>query len=63
MARVRFLADFDYSPAALRGMVTVAYKAGAEETVTRDCAAAAVKAGKAERLPALKKAKADDGRR
>jgi len=44
MARVRFTADFDYKPTA---RVTVAYKAGMEVTVKRDCAAKAVTAGKA----------------
>jgi len=44
MARVRFIADFDYKPTK---RVTVAYKAGMELTVKRDCAVKAVAAGKA----------------
>lgn len=48
--RVRFLEDFDWSPAEFKGRVTVAYKAGMELRVTRACAAAALAAGKAERV-------------
>ena len=43
--RVTFAADFDYSPSAYRGGVTIAYLAGQERSVTRECAEAAVKAG------------------
>lgn len=46
--RVRFVADFDWSPVERQGRVTVAYKAGMELRVTRACAAAAMAAGKAE---------------
>lgn len=47
MAWVRFLADFDFSPAALKGRSTTAYKAGMVENVTRECVAQAIAAGKA----------------
>lgn len=56
MSKVRFTADFDYKPAS---QVTVAYRAGMERTVKRDCAEQATAAGKAVRIPA--KRKADDG--
>lgn len=48
MARVRFTADFDYrvSPAFL-----IAYKAGQERTVKRDCCEKAVAKGKAVEIP------------
>jgi hypothetical protein len=46
--KVRFTADFDWSPSAFNGAVTTAYKAGQTLTVTRECAAAAVAAGKGE---------------
>ncbi len=46
--KVRFTADFDWSPAAFKGTVTTAYKAGQTCTVTRECADAAVEAGKGE---------------
>lgn len=52
MAWVRFLADFDFSPAALKGRSTTAYKAGMVENVTRECATQALAAGKAERAKA-----------
>ncbi len=45
MARVRFKQDFDYSPTP---SMTIAYKAKWEGTVKRECAEAAVAAGKAE---------------
>lgn len=40
-----FTRDFDWSPPALRGTVTTAYKAGTTETVTHECAAAAEAVG------------------
>ncbi len=43
MARVRFLEDYDYKPTDL---VTVAYLAGMEETVRRDCADKAIAAAR-----------------
>ncbi|UXS00830.1 hypothetical protein [Agrobacterium tumefaciens] len=45
MARVKFTADFDYKPVP---QTTIGYKAGYEGTVRRECAMAAVAAGKAE---------------
>lgn len=44
MARVKFISDFDYKPTR---QVTIAYKAGMEITVKRECADQAVAAGKA----------------
>lgn len=52
MARVRFTHDFDYRPTPLS---TIAYKAGMELTVRRECADQAVAAGKAESLDAPRK--------
>ncbi len=48
MAYVRFTADFDYRPVRA---VVIAYKAGMEETVKRDCARKAIAAGKAVEIP------------
>jgi hypothetical protein len=47
---VRFVGDFDFSPAAFKGRVTLAYKAGTEANVIRECAALAIPAGKAVEL-------------
>lgn len=57
---VRFVRDFDFSPAAHGGRVTVAYTAGTVANVTRECER---KAGdRAERTVAPSIAsKADDG--
>lgn len=44
MARVTFTADFDYKPTP---RVLFAYKAGDIKTVKRDCADAAIAAGRA----------------
>lgn len=44
MARVRFTADFDYKPTP---STTIAYRAGQEYVVRRECADRAVKLGKA----------------
>lgn len=49
---VRFTADHDFSPAAHGGRVTIAYRAGQVCNVTRECAAAAVRAGRAEKCAA-----------
>lgn len=49
MARVRFTKDFDYRPT---GQTLIAYVAGAEMTVRRECADQAVAAGKAVEIPA-----------
>ena len=37
MPWVKFVADFDFSPSARNGMVTIAYRAGSVENVTREC--------------------------
>ncbi|RAZ75834.1 hypothetical protein [Mesorhizobium atlanticum] len=44
---VRFIADFDFSPAAHGCRSTTAYKAGMVLNVTRECADKAIDAGKA----------------
>jgi hypothetical protein len=49
MARVRFIEDFDYRPTP---RVVIAYKAGMELTVKRDCCTQASAKGKAIELPA-----------
>jgi hypothetical protein len=56
MPRVRFTADFDWKP---KPQVTQAYREGFEGMVTTPCAEAAVKAGRAVRSPAKRKAKAN----
>ncbi|MBD9571750.1 hypothetical protein [Ensifer sp. ENS08] len=47
--RVRFTGDFDYRPTP---QVTVAYLAGMEMTVKRECAEQAIAAGKAVKVAA-----------
>lgn len=54
MAWVTFTADFDFSPAARKGTVTIAYKAGTTDNVTRECLEQVLEAGKAERTTAPK---------
>jgi hypothetical protein len=44
MARVRFTDDFDYKP---KSQITIGSKADTEMTVRRECADAAIAAGKA----------------
>ncbi|MDO1560417.1 hypothetical protein Q0812_13360 [Brevundimonas sp. 2R-24] len=57
--RVRFLEAFDWTPPDRR-MVTLAFAAGQEATVTRRCGEEAVRAGKAEEIaPPKRQAKAD----
>lgn len=46
MARVTFLADYDYTPLGTRGVI-IAYKAERGYTVRRECADLAVMLGKA----------------
>jgi hypothetical protein len=41
---VRFVGDFDFSPAAYKGRVTLSYKAGTKANVTRECAGFAIPA-------------------
>ena len=50
----RFDRDFDFSPTAKGGRVTVAYKAGMVQNVTRECAEAAEKAGAGSRTQPVK---------
>lgn len=50
----RFTSDFDFSPAERGGRVTVAYKAGMVQNVTRECADAAEKAGAGSRTRPVK---------
>jgi hypothetical protein len=52
MARVRFTEDFDYRPAR---NVTIAYRAGTERTVKRQCADLAIGAGKAVEIKRFKR--------
>jgi hypothetical protein len=54
MAWVTFTADFDFSPAARKGTVTVAYKAGTTDNVTRECLELAIAAAKARRTTSPK---------
>lgn len=54
MAWVTFTADFDFSPAARKGMVTIAYKAGTTDNVTRECLELAIAAGTAKRTTSPK---------
>ena len=49
MARVTFTAPFYFTPPGKAGRVTIRYETGQSLQVTRGCAAAAVKAGKARR--------------
>ncbi len=44
---VKFTGDFDFSPAARKGRVTIAYQAGTVKNVTRECAGQAIDVGKA----------------
>lgn len=54
MVWVSFTSDFDFSPAAKKGHVTVAYKAGTTANVTRECADIAIDAKKAKGTTAPK---------
>lgn len=56
MPWLRFTSDLDWSP---RYGVTIAYLAGMEMNVTTPCAEAALKAGKAVKLPTPKRAVKD----
>lgn len=47
MARVKFTHDFDYRPTT---NTVIAYLAGMEQTVKRDCADQAIAAGKAHEI-------------
>lgn len=54
MAWVTFTADFDFSPEARKGTVTIAYKAGMTDNVTRECLEQVIAAGKAKRTSSPK---------
>lgn len=60
MARARFIADYDY--AVVGKPVTLAYKAGIEETVKRDCLTKAAALGRAIEIPAPSRSEATNGR-
>jgi hypothetical protein len=45
---IRFTADYLFSPAALKGRVSIAYRAGTVANVTHECGEAALATGKAE---------------
>lgn len=49
MPWIRFTKDFDFSPAARKGFVTIAYKAGMLHNVTTPCARVALAANRAVR--------------
>lgn len=55
--RVRFTENFDYTPAS-DPRILIEYKAGHELTVKREAGLAAIAAGRAEELPAPKRATA-----
>lgn len=57
---VRFTADLDFSPAARKGWVTLAYKAGTTANVTRECAELALRLGRAEKVRAPNRSEEDD---
>lgn len=61
MTKVHFTDDFDFSPEARKNRVTICYKRGMVETVTRECAEKAIAAGKAEEVKPRKAAETDDG--
>ncbi len=50
MAWIKFTEDFDFSPAARNGRVTLAYKAGTTANVTRECLEQALAAKRARRI-------------
>jgi hypothetical protein len=62
---VRFTDDFDFSPAERNGRVTIAYKAGMLQNVTRECAGQAIPQGKAriERIRSKARAHGQEGER
>jgi hypothetical protein len=51
MPWVRFTGNYDFTPARQRG-VTLAYLAGMERNVTRECARKAKDKGRAQTIPA-----------
>ncbi|PSJ64503.1 hypothetical protein [Kumtagia ephedrae] len=60
---VRFTADHDFSPAARKGLFTLAYKVGTVANVTRECAEQALRLGRAVRTAAPRKGERDGARR
>ncbi len=56
--RVKFSRDYDYIPSG-EPRVTLAYKAGTEETVKQEAGEAAIKAGAAEAVEAAPPAEAE----
>jgi hypothetical protein len=58
MTHVRFTENFDWSP---KPHVLIAYKAGESHTVKRECAEAAIAAGKAVKEPTPRRDETSDG--
>lgn len=58
---VRFTSNYDFSPEARGGRVTIAYKAGMVMNVTRECADKALAAGKAKRTTSPRTKEEADG--
>jgi hypothetical protein len=56
---VRFNQRYDFSPDAMKGRVTIVYKAGVHN-VTRECADKAIAAGKAVRTTSPRTKEPDD---
>lgn len=56
---LRFTSDYDFSPDARGGRVTIAYKAGMTRNVTRECADRAIVAGKCVRTTSPRTKEAD----
>jgi hypothetical protein len=59
----RFNRNFDFSPAAKAGRVTIAYKAGMVQNVTRECAEAAERGGAGSRTKPVKETADGDAER
>lgn len=55
MPWIEFTSDFDFSPSALGGRTTIAYKTGMVENVTSECAEQALAAKKGKRAPSPRK--------
>jgi hypothetical protein len=56
--KLTFVKDFDFSPEAKNGQVTVAYKAGQEYSVTRECHQKAFAASAVTEVPKAEETKA-----
>lgn len=61
MPKLQFTDDFDFWPAASNGNVSVAYKKGTTQTVTAECAARALAAGKAKEVKPAPSRKSEQG--